>query len=176
METDLRPDITAVDRYPGQWKDRALCPNQTYAHAFALKVETVDNHLGKDDTALNGITIYCKSIDGKITGQASSGSGPFGSWIGLTSCEHGLIDGFRFRSEVDPGAVDKVYGTNLDVHCDDGESLEGAGINMWGVWSSWTFCPASSRICGLQTKVQDSVGVWEDDGGLTNLVVICCHI
>jgi len=176
IEKDIRPDITAVDRYPGTWKDRALCPNRTYAHAFALKVEPMDEHIFKDDTALNGVAIYCRSADGEITGQAQSGSGPFGSWVGLSSCPHGLINGFRFRSEVDPGAVDHVYGTNMDFHCDDGEHLNGAGINTWGVWSSWKFCPATARVCGLQTKIQDSVGAFHDDAGLTNILVICCEI
>ncbi len=33
-----------------------------------------------DDSALNGVKLYCRSADGKITGEVTSSVGKFGSW------------------------------------------------------------------------------------------------
>ncbi len=54
--------------------------------------------------------------------------------------------------------------------------LVGTGINEWGDFSSWTFCPDKAAICGLQTKVLKPQGdlAWEDDAGLTDIKLHCC--
>ena len=33
-----------------------------------------------DDSALNGVKLYCRSADGKTTGEVTSSVGGFGSW------------------------------------------------------------------------------------------------
>ena len=140
------------------------------------QVQSAKDHLNTDDTALNGVKLYCKSFDGQKTGEASSGIGAFGSWSGLKSCQdNGLLNGFRFRAE-GGDVADKVFGTNFDVSCDSGETLAGSGVNDWGDWSSWTFCPATARVCGLQTKIQADQGEWKDDVALSNIKIKCCEI
>ena len=91
------------------------------------------------------------------------------------------MNGIRFRAEDDVFGrgrwFDDVFGTNVDMSCQSGQELRGDGVNDWGSWSSWTFCPSESAICGLQTKIHDDdVGPWADDAGLTNIKIICCKI
>ena len=94
----------------------------------------------------------------------------------MTSCSHDFLNGLRFRAEGDITG-DDVFGTNVDMSCQSGEILNGEGVNDWGSWSSWTFCPPESAVCGLQTKIHDDdVGEFEDDAGLTNIKILCCKI
>ena len=81
----------------------------------------------------------------------------------------------RFRAEGDI-VGDDVFGTNVDMACQSGEVLRGDGVNDWGTWSSWTFCPSESAVCGLQTKIHEDGGEYEDDAGLTNIKLLCCKI
>ena len=43
----------------GTWGDTEFCPSGHYAYGFRLRVES-DQGPYKDDTALNGIRLYCK--------------------------------------------------------------------------------------------------------------------
>ncbi len=76
--------------------------------------------------------------------------------------------------------LNKVYTKKIpqDGICQSGEILEGTGINQWGDWSSWTYCPPEAAVCGLQTRVQSPQGdlAWEDDAGLTDIKLLCCQI
>ena len=36
----------------------------------------------KDDSALNGVKLYCRSFDQQKTGEVTSGMGKMGSWKG----------------------------------------------------------------------------------------------
>ena len=97
--------------------------------------------------------------------------------LGPSDCVNGFMSGFRFRAEGDI-VGDDVMGTNLDAICQSEEILEGSGINIWGDWSSWTFCPPEAAVCGLQTRVQNPQGdlAWEYDAGLTDIKLQCCQI
>ena len=71
----------------------------------------------------------------------------------------------------------KISKKNIMISSDSDEILNGEGINDWGSWSSWTFCPPESAVCGLQTKIHDDdIGEFKDDAGLTNIKLICCKI
>lgn len=169
----LHPDVNGQW---GDWGDVDMCPNGTFATTFALKVMDETSWV-EDDSALNGVKLYCQSQDGKRTGEASSSVGHHGSWKDPLTCAHGFLTGFRFRSSSDI-VGDDVMGTNMDGTCQGGQILDGQGVNSWGAWSSWAYCPPEAAICGLQTKVHPFQGdlAWEDDVGLTDIKIICCQM
>lgn len=180
IQKDLNHDLYVNDEGPGDWHGVAMCPDQTYAYAFALKVERIwPVEVLNDDTGLNGVKLYCKSFDGKVTGEVTSGVGDFGSWKDVQSCQNDdeFLVGFRFNSE-GPFSGDGIWGANIDMQCGGGQIIEGNG-ESWASWSSWSFCPGNSKICGLQTMIQESQGStwpWQDDTGLDDLKFVCCDI
>ena len=90
--------------------------------------------------------------------------------------------GYRFKA-VAPrrGQFDRVFGVNIDVKCQDGESIQGLHFPLdkgtWydsGDWSSETSCPTGEAICGIKTRIFPKVARKKDDAGLTDVKLICC--
>ncbi|XP_045169409.2 vitelline membrane outer layer protein 1 homolog [Mercenaria mercenaria] len=61
-----------------------MCDHLTYAVGYDLKIESY--RVGGDDSALNGIKLICKSLDGKLSNTKTSSTGPWGTWMGETIC------------------------------------------------------------------------------------------
>merc|ERR1719361_781559 len=154
----------------GKWRTKETCPENSFAYKFSLKVEPHTLGDGKakgtDDTALNGVKLYCKQRGGKEQGRAKSRAGIFGSWTEPKSCsnENDFFVGYRFQAETSgtatvTGAVDSWYAENIDLICEGGENLNGR--EQWptlenggewasgGLWSSETSCSPGEAICGL---------------------------
>merc|ERR1712243_135115 len=70
--------------------------------------------------------------------------------------------------------IDETAGNNLNGACIGGTVLVGDGTH-WGMWSSYSLCPANSAICGLRTKVERNQGV-SDDTSLNRLTLYCCAL
>ena len=165
----------------GYWKDVELCPKETYANRFALKVEP-DQGTTQDDSALNGVKLYCTSFDHKKSGEVTSGVGKRGSWKSPLECSRGFFNGLRFKA-MDGSTSGDSGGANVDMACNSGINLQGDGMNGedWGPWSSRTYCPPESAVCGIQTKIDNpsescQMRRFNDESGLTNIKVICCKI
>ena len=174
----------------GEWQKEELCPENEFAYQFALKVEP---HLGhgsiRDDSALNGVKLYCKPKNGKRGGQISSGIGAYGSWTAPVGClrDEEFLDGFRFQSRVTPIIKDNWFGENIEFTCqgrnerlnaESEKSVKGAWVSK-GQWSSVEKCQGeNSAICGVQTKIypQNPNGWQQDEVGLTDVKFLCCAI
>ena len=171
----------------GKWHKEELCPENTYAYQFAMKVHRHrGNGMFADDSALNGVKIYCKSKDGQQSGDVTSGMGGDGSWTDQQGCEKEkeFLVGYRFRSEVrSSNADDNWFGENIDIKCQKGDVLKGEDFVLDhgklandGQWSSWGSCKPGSAICGIKTKIYPKQSAGYDDVGLTDITFLCCKL
>ena len=173
----------------GDWHEEERCAENTYAYALALKVHPNQRGgflgAGKDNSGLNGVKLYCRNPHTKRQqGDVTSGIGGLGSWTRQRGCyrEDSFLIGYRFKA-VAPrrGQFDRVFGVNIDVKCQDGESIQGLHFQLdkgkWydsGEWSSETSCPTGEAICGIKTRIFPKVARKKDDAGLTDVKLICC--
>ena len=167
----------------GKWQKEELCPENTYAYAYALKILPYQGG-ASDDSGLNGVKLYCKSPTTKLQeGDITSGMGGEGSWTKPKECfkEDSFLTGYQFRAEVSANSADNVFGENLNVKCHKGQTLKGEDFNLengewatWGEWSSMKSCRSGSAICGIKTKIYPQQSGGKDDAGLTNIKFMCC--
>lgn len=143
------PQVTSWGTW-GQWE---FCPSGSYVSGMQLKTEEYQGAFS-DDSALNGIRLYCGPIGG-ITDYSkpiTSSVGASGEYSRQFMC-NGPATGFQLRSEKDLGWYnDDTAASNLRLYC-DGKAVEGDGVS-WGDWTAVQNCPAKSAICGIRTQVE----------------------
>ncbi|XP_061446232.1 vitelline membrane outer layer protein 1 homolog [Rhineura floridana] len=161
----------------GSWGWQEMCPEDTYATGFSLKVESYQGEM-KDDTALNGIRLFCTRGghgDKREAHIVESQSGPWGHWLQPIWCPEGTyLVRFSLRVEQNrPGIQDVMGATNVRFACSGGATLEGNGLS-WGEYGGWS--PSCKRVlCGIQTKQEPVRGALRDDTALNDVRFYCCN-
>ncbi|XP_056099620.1 vitelline membrane outer layer protein 1-like [Rhinichthys klamathensis goyatoka] len=160
----------------GSWGEKQFCPSGSYVGGFSLKVEG-KLYLGGDDTALNGIRLYCVDRARNPQSVIESSVGGWGEWTGLRVAPSGYFTSFHLRVESPQGSGDDtaannimfIYGTR-DVNSG---WIEGMSTD-WGEWGNWSPTCEGTGICGLQTRVEESQGSNGDDTALNDVIMFCC--
>ncbi|NXH95297.1 VMO1 protein, partial [Pachycephala philippinensis] len=154
----------------GSWGHKQFCPSG-YAKGFELKV-SFDFFRGfwlfGDDTALNGIRLLC--TDGTVI---ESFVGCWGNWTEAQLCSSNKLVSFSLRVERWQYLQDNTAVNNVRFACSNGTQLEGWGLSG-GHYGPWSSNCTSGAICGLQTKVEEPQGKW-DDTALNDMRLFCCH-
>ncbi|XP_028818387.1 vitelline membrane outer layer protein 1-like [Denticeps clupeoides] len=147
----------------GNWE---MCPPGTFARGFSVKVERAQG--GGDDTALNGVRLYCS---GRPQVYVESTVAPWGHWTSDKICSSGKLTAFQLRVEAKQGDGDDTAANNVRFRCSNGEVMEGDGTS-WGSWGLWS-TECEKGVCGIQTMVEPEQGTG-DDTALNDLMLNCC--
>ncbi|CAM4663374.1 unnamed protein product [Leuciscus chuanchicus] len=158
----------------GSWGPVDMCPSGKFAAGFSLKVET-PLVFGGDDTALNGIRLYCvdQSKDSSRYTSIESNVGGWGEWRDKRVCSSGFLTAFRLKVESSQGSGDDTAANSIDFKCSGGDWVYGDGIH-WGDWGKWSPTCEGTGICGIQTLVEPSQGSEGDDTALNDVRMFCC--
>jgi hypothetical protein len=164
----------------GDWGPIGLCPSESFVHAIEVQFYEPG---ALDETAVNGVKLYCSSQSFVDTGYVTSATGPEGSWYGMRICNTPFVTGFRARVLDYQGAfTDDVAVQDFEAECNFGlETLPGISTAektlKWneGEWSVWAQCPQGNAVCGLQTRVEPPQ-VADDDTAVTDINLFCCPL
>ncbi|KAJ8354469.1 hypothetical protein SKAU_G00220360 [Synaphobranchus kaupii] len=156
----------------GNWTWPEMCPEGFYAEGFSLRVEPKQYAL--DDTALNGIRLYCsKPNDRTFLYSVESHIGYYGDWSDPQWCPSGVLNSFQLRVEPHRGLFgDDTAANNIRFRCTSNPTLEGPGMD-WGEYGHWSRTCSGTGICGIETKMepyQDGL----DDSSLNDVRFHCC--
>ncbi|OXA62678.1 vitelline membrane outer layer protein 1 [Folsomia candida] len=171
----------------GEWGPWSRCPFGTYAQALQVRTEPYQGLFG-DDTATNGIRLYCGDPNNGSTIYITSTVAEWGNWGSVFSCRSdgrplppdGFVSGFQLRVEPPQGAGDDTSTNNARIFCTypphlgiPEEMKEGDGLT-YGRWTSDRKCFSNQAICALQTQVERYQGDPGDDTAMNNIRAECC--
>ncbi|MFT7805368.1 vitelline membrane outer layer protein 1-like [Arapaima gigas] len=142
----------------GNWTWPEMCPEGFYAVGFSLRVEP--NQYGLDDTALNGIRLFCsRPGDRSYMYYTESHTGYFGEWTDPQWCPgSGVLKSFQLRVEPHLGLFgDDTSANNIRFRCSSNPTLQGQGTE-WGEYGYWSEECDTGGICGLETKMEARPG------------------
>ena len=128
---------------PGEWQDVAMCPEDTFANGYRMRVESPRGAL--DDTALNAIEMACTSQFNQTDGGwLHSHPGFWGEWGTPVYCPghnspNSSIVGGMLKVEP-PLHGDNTSVNSLKVLCGDGSWIESDNPGPWGTWRRAATC------------------------------------
>ncbi|XP_076045520.1 vitelline membrane outer layer protein 1 homolog [Oratosquilla oratoria] len=159
----------------GTWGRVEICPPNSFADALNLKAETPSI---TDSTGADGVMLFCREQGGNLAANITSTVGEIGEWRGKKECAvPEYINRFKLRVLLDQGNMfDDSAVNDIKFTCthDEENVIEGGGEED-GEWDKdWVTCPADNAICGIQTRVEEYQGMFEDDSGLNDIVFLCC--
>ncbi|XP_075703417.1 vitelline membrane outer layer protein 1-like [Rhinoderma darwinii] len=154
----------------GYWGTVETCTSGSSARGFSLKVERFQG--SGDDTALNGIKLYCcqpgsRTPINTITSTVSE----WGDWTNIYWCPNGNLINFSLRVEPRQGSGDDTTANNMMMQCSDSSTLTGEGMS-WGEYGGWSGV-CTNGICGIKTKVEGNQR-GGDDTALNDVQFECC--
>ncbi|XP_072255397.1 vitelline membrane outer layer protein 1-like isoform X1 [Pyxicephalus adspersus] len=166
----------------GEWGPVEWCPCGYRARGFSLKVE--DKMKIEDDTALNGIRLFCVNrndtwtlpgeieLESKTVYPIQSTEAPWGEWSEVMWCPTGFLVRFSMQVEPHKKGGDDTAANNFMFLCSDYTVHLGSG-QSWGHYGKWSgLCKFG--ICGMKTKVEPPQGTG-DDTALNDAQFICCQ-
>uniref|UniRef100_A0A8C4W449 Vitelline membrane outer layer protein 1 homolog n=1 Tax=Gopherus evgoodei TaxID=1825980 RepID=A0A8C4W449_9SAUR len=145
----------------GTWTWIDMCPEHFYAMGYSVKMEEYGG--ASDDTALNGIRLFCIKINStRIWGK-----------IRITWCPTGFLTAFQLKVEVPQGILDDTAANNIKFRCSSGAVIEGTG-GSFGDYGRWSNACTRVGICGIETKQDPYHNVFVDDTALNDARFFCC--
>ncbi|OXA51709.1 vitelline membrane outer layer protein 1 [Folsomia candida] len=171
----------------GQWGSWSRCPFGTYVQAIQIRTEPYQGAGAyEDDTAVNGIRLYCGDPNNINTAFITSLVGEWGNWGNVFSCRSddrplapdGYVTGFQLRVEGPLTFGDDTATDNLRILCNypnlgiPEQTKEGDGLNF-GSWTDARRCLSNQAVCALQTQVEPYQGD-SDDTAMNNVRMECC--
>ncbi|MBN2718472.1 MAG: hypothetical protein JXX14_21690 [Deltaproteobacteria bacterium] len=166
--------ITVYEGNWGSWSPMDKCRRGTYARTFALRLE--DRRGSGDDTALNGIALWCTDPNGQNGNLVVSHPGHWGDWkpyAGECAIQGDFIRKAQLKYEEAMGDGDDTAANGFQVKCSDSiahQTIQGE----WGTWQPMRECPAHQVVCGIQTRVESKRG-GGDDTALNGVKLQCCN-
>jgi len=149
----------------GEWASDFEQCNEGYVVSFSQKVE--QNQGRRDDTALNGICLYCS--DGK---KICSKVGRYGTWAKSGTCSAGFNKAnFKLERHLGNGK-DDTAANELVLYCSSGGAYRTSNAGEWGDWQGLMSCASGQKICGLKTRVEAEA---KDKSGLNGVELMCCN-
>ena len=138
--------------YWGNWGKAALCPAGEFVYGYSLKSEP-DQH-GGDDTALNGIRLFCGPYTNATSKRTMKTSleGPWGDWLDPEDCGRYPVIGFDMKIEGDQHGGDDTAANELRLFCMKGKRYIHA--KTWGEWTDPLICPKEMAVIGFKTRVE----------------------
>lgn len=165
----------------GNWRQVEMCADNSWVGGMRLKIEPAQGEY-EDDTALNGIQLYCVNMDWILSGHISSARGPWGTYGSSKYCTQGFAHGYKLRAQNGQGAGDDVGAVDFQLQCTNFNGGISYVINSyyrhrlnWGTWSAEQNCPSKTAVCGITTQVEPGQGRG-DDTALNNVALACCKI
>ncbi|XP_039380161.1 vitelline membrane outer layer protein 1 homolog [Mauremys reevesii] len=157
----------------GTWTWIDMCPEHFYAMGYSIKMEEYGG--ASDDTALNGIRLFCIKINSTSSAvyTVESDSGKFGQWSGITWCPTGFLTAFQLKVEVPQGILDDTAANNIKFRCSSGAIIEGTG-GSFGDYGGWSNACTRGGICGIETKQDPYHNAFVDDTALNDVRFFCC--
>ncbi|XP_041650210.1 vitelline membrane outer layer protein 1 homolog [Cheilinus undulatus] len=155
----------------GDWHSSEMCPENSFAIGFSQRVEPGQGD--GDDTALNGIRLYCAAENHEgFTHTVESHAGFWGDWTMPQYCPRGVLTAFQLQVEAPIGRGDDTAANNIRFRCSTHTILHGMGM-PWGDYGSWSNTCYGGGICGIRTKVEGRQGEG-DDTALNDVEFYCC--
>ncbi|KAH1177196.1 hypothetical protein KIL84_010898 [Mauremys mutica] len=164
--------ITREDLENGE--DVATCPSCSLI--VRVIYDQMEEYGGaSDDTALNGIRLFCIKINSTSSAvyTVESDSGKFGQWSGITWCPTGFLTAFQLKVEVPQGILDDTAANNIKFRCTSGAIIEGTG-GSFGDYGGWSNACTRGGICGIETKQDPYHNAFVDDTALNDVRFFCC--
>ncbi|XP_051734802.1 vitelline membrane outer layer protein 1-like [Ctenopharyngodon idella] len=160
----------------GSWGQREFCPTRTYAAGFSLMVE---ERRFLDNTALNGIRLYCvsqtkDSSESNEDTSVQSDVGSWGKWTDIKWCPSGFLTAFQLRVQPSREFKDNTAANNIRFNCSQGSLLQGDGTD-WGEWGDWSALCQGRGMCGIRTRIEEPQGFFGDDTALNDVRMFCCE-
>lgn len=164
---------TYTDMWFGSNKGVVYCSEGSYAIGFRMRVEKKQG--GGDDTALNAVSLLCKSTGDGTTEWIAAHLGNWGTWGAPAICpgDDNWLIGAHVKSEQLQGDGDDTSMNVVEFSCSKTGNLWTPGGGPWGDWRDWRTCPGGDRICGIGSYFMD----WQqgqDDMGMTRMDLYCC--
>jgi hypothetical protein len=158
----------------GEWSNIYTCPKDFYISGAAPYFEKYVQ--GNDNSALNGLDIYCTHISGKYeTIGITAKPGAWGD-LGKSVIEKGkFVCGMQVSYDNIGKNKDKLgLDGLLFKYCDWLDGKEYIGFQgLWGDWTDFYYAPREYLACGFEAWIHSDK---TDSSGITQVILLYCNI